>query len=144
MRYRLPLIVLAAAGCGVQEPPDHTEMFIRCLQESGGQRISAPAQLDVLPSTDVQLAVGASLDSVSYYALDVATDAADRRRALVFVEGLHDHYTPNPMPEPPTLLAAARHGTTGVLALVLMPPSSDTEAPVGRCEERAAPGQSVP
>jgi hypothetical protein len=132
------------AGCGVKDPPDHTAMFIRCLQQSGGQRITAPAQLDVLPSTDVQLERGASLDSVSYYALDVATDAADRRRALVFVQGLHDHSTPNPMPEPPALLRAARNGTSGVLALVLMPATGDTDAPVGRCEERAAPGQSIP
>ena len=144
MRSWLPLIVVVAAGCGVPDPPDNTALFIRCLQQAGGQRISAPEQLDALPSTDVQLAAAASLDSISYFALDVAAGPGEDRRALVFVEGLHDHQTPVPMAEPPALLDAARNGTSGVLALVLMPASSDAEEQVGRCDQRAAPGQTVP
>jgi hypothetical protein len=144
VRYWLPLIVVVAAGCGGQDPPDNTAFFIRCLQHNGGQRVSARAQLDVLPSTDVQMLVGASLDSVDFFAVDVAAGSGDERRALVFVEGLHDHQTPLPMAEPPALLRAARQDTSGVLALVLMPTDDDPSTPIERCMERAAPGQSVP
>jgi hypothetical protein len=88
--------------------------------------------------------VGAALDSVEFFALDVAAGKGDDRRALVFVEGLRDHQVALPMPDPPVLLRAARQGTSGVFALVLMPAADDASTPIERCMDRAAPGQSVP
>jgi hypothetical protein len=145
VRFAGPALIVAVvlAGCGAQEPPDHTAMFVQCLQQRGGEVITAGAQLDGYPDEDVQQGVGAALESVSYFTID-APVRGERRRALVFVADLHGATPTSPMPEAAELLRRARRGTARVRALVLMPAAQDVEAPIGACEQLAAPGQAVP
>jgi hypothetical protein len=138
-----PGLVLLA-GCAKHEP-DNTALFVRCLQQSGGQRITAPTQLHRYPSGRVELGVGASLPSVSYLSVEAAAPGrGHRRQALVFVDTPRDEPPSGPMPAPRELIRRARNGETGMRALVLMPPRTDLETPLGQCEELAAPGQSFP
>ena len=132
------------AGCGAKHEPDNTALFVRCLQQSGGQRITAPTQLDRYPSGRVELGVGASLPSVSYFSVEGATGRGHRRQALVFVDSPRDEPPSGPTPAPTELIRRARNGETGMRALVLMPPRADFETPLGQCEALAAPGQSFP
>ena len=136
------LIVLS--GCAGQQAPDNTGLFVRCLKESGGRQISAPAQLAGYTPADARPGVGAALESVSYFTIEIGAGHGGRRRALVFVETPRDEPASVPLPEPAELLRRARNGEAAVRALVLMRRAKDVEAPIGRCRETAAPGQITP
>jgi hypothetical protein len=89
------VVAVVLAGCG-NEPPDHTAMFVRCLQDRGGEVIKAGAQLDGYPDADLQQGVGAALDSVSYFSIEAPR--GDGRQSLVFVAELHGGTPTSPMP----------------------------------------------
>jgi hypothetical protein len=135
---------MVLGGCAGKDAPDNTVLFIRCLEEEGGQQVTSPSHLAGYSSKGVEQGSGAALDSVSYSTIDVTVGNGDRRRALVFVDYVRDEPASVPLPEPAELLRRARHGATGMRALVLMPPATDFDAPITRCREMAAPGQATP
>src|SRR5690349_19851965 len=102
------LACVLAAGCG--SPPDHTASFVACLQRGGGRVVQSPAQLRSFPSADLQLGIGAGMDSISYFTIDAATGGGDDRQALVFVDDPRAPLGTAPMPEPEELLRRARDG----------------------------------
>ena len=143
-RVAMGVGVLLVAGCGAgRQAPDNSRLFVGCLRHLGGQVITAGAQLNGYPSTDVQWAAAARFDTVSYASIDVALRAHYRRQALVFVSN------PRAASEasyalPSELLRRARSGRARVRALVLLPPAKDTEAQIGPCEQAAAPDHEWP
>jgi hypothetical protein len=133
------LAVATTVGCGeARQPQDNTALFIRCLQQHGGERITSPAQLRSYPSSDVERVAAVEFPSVAYDSIDAAPSPhGPARRALVFVEDVNG----NPAsPAPPELLREARRGRAPARALVLMPPAKDPERQIGRCEDRATRG----
>ena len=119
-------------------------MFLSCLNEAGGQRVTSGAQLTDFRARDLVLGSGASLDSISYYTIEAAQGRGNARVALVFVEYPRNPIRKGPMPEPAALLAEARQGRARARDLVLMPALDDPETTVGDCAEKAAPGESNP
>src|SRR4051794_16295858 len=77
---------------------------------AAGRVVRSPAQLQGFPSADLQLGVGAGLDSISYFTIDASTGGGDRRQALVFVDDPRAPLGGAPMPEPEELLRKARDG----------------------------------
>jgi len=134
---------LAVSGCG-SAPADHTDVFLHCLQDQGGERVTSGAQLDDFPTKDLLQGSGASLDSISYYSIDAAADHGDARVALVFVEDPRDSKRTSPMPEPAALLAQAQQGRAQAREVVRMPALDDPETTVGGCSDKAAPGERYP
>jgi hypothetical protein len=139
----VPVVCLLVAGCGLSRP-DHSKKFVGCLQRGGGRVITSGAQLKAFPTRDLQLGVGAGLDSISYYTIDASAGPGDVRQSLVFVDDPHAAPGSSPMPEPGVLLQRARHGTAGVRAIVAMPPGEDFDDPIEHCEDVAAPGEAFP
>lgn len=144
----LSLAVLVA-GCGsAAAQTDRSPALIRCLERHGGERVTQPAQLARVPSTDPRYGTSFLLDSIQFESLDVDAGDNDARQALVLVE--HPYPTkPSALSVVTALQRAGREDlattllqrgtiTDKLVAMVVMPASADSDAPLSSCAEEVA------
>ena len=148
-RFCWLLLSVFGAGCGsTAAQADRSPALIRCLERHGGKQVTQPAQLARVPSTDPRYGTSFLLDSIQFESLDVDAGNDDARQALVLVE--------HPQPTKPRTLSAVealqRAGredlattllqrgtiTDKLVAMVVMPASTQHDGPLSSCAEEVA------